>query len=105
MKKGRPGVLLGALCFEGRRAAVTEAYFEETSTLGVRRHEVEREALDRRVEEVETPYGKVRVKVALLHGREVGAHPEYEDCAARAREQDVAVRQVMSAALLARAPR
>lgn len=105
MKKGRPGVLLGALCFEGSLAAVTEAYFKETSTLGVRRHPVEREALDRRVEEVETPYGKVRVKVALLHGREVGAHPEYEDCAARAREHGLAVRQVMSAALLARGPR
>jgi uncharacterized protein (DUF111 family) len=102
MKKGRPGVMLGALCAEGQRAAVTAALFAETTTLGVRRQRVERDALDRRMDEVETPYGTVRVKVALLDGREVGAHPEYEDCAARARERGVAVRAVMAAAMAGR---
>jgi uncharacterized protein (DUF111 family) len=102
MKKGRPGVLLGALCEEGRREAVTHALFAETTTLGVRRHRVERDALDRELEEVATPYGTVRVKVARLAGRELGAHPEYDDCALRAREHGVAVKEVMSAALAAR---
>jgi len=102
MKKGRPGVLLGALCEEARRAAVTAAIFAETTTLGVRRHAVEREILGRRWEAVETPYGQVRVKVALQGEREVGAQPEYDDCLARARERGVAVREVMAAALAAR---
>jgi pyridinium-3,5-bisthiocarboxylic acid mononucleotide nickel chelatase len=102
MKKGRPGVMLGALTAEDRRAAVTAALFAETTTLGVRRHQVERDALDRRMEEVETGYGTVRVKIALLGGREIGIHPEYEDCAERARERGVAVRQVMAAAVAAR---
>jgi pyridinium-3,5-bisthiocarboxylic acid mononucleotide nickel chelatase len=102
MKKGRPGVMLGALTAEGRRAGVTAALFAETTTLGVRRHRVERDALDRRTEEVETGYGSVRVKIALLGGREIGVHPEYEDCAARAREKGVAVRVVMAAAVAAR---
>ncbi|ABC84076.1 nickel pincer cofactor biosynthesis protein LarC [Anaeromyxobacter dehalogenans] len=101
MKKGRPGVLLGALCDEARRAAVTGALFAETTTLGVRRHAVEREALERAFEPVETGYGTVRVKVARLGGRELGAHPEYDDCAARARAAGVAVREVMAAALAA----
>jgi uncharacterized protein (TIGR00299 family) protein len=99
MKKGRPGILLGALCEEARRGPVTAAIFAETTTLGVRRHRVEREALGRRLETVETPYGSVRVKVALLGDREVGAQPEYEDCAARAREKGVAVREVLAAAV------
>ncbi len=102
MKKGRPGVLLGALCEEARRAAVTAALFAETTTLGVRRHRVERDVLGRKIETVNTEYGPVRVKVALLGEREVGAHPEYEDCLARAREKGVAVRAVMAAALRAR---
>ncbi|HYD41759.1 MAG TPA: nickel pincer cofactor biosynthesis protein LarC [Anaeromyxobacter sp.] len=101
MKKGRPGVLLGALCEEVRRAAVTAALFTETTTLGVRRHPVEREVLGRRIDSVETEYGPVRVKVALLGEREVGIHPEYDDCAARARERGVAVRAVMAAAVRA----
>jgi uncharacterized protein (TIGR00299 family) protein len=102
MKKGRPGVLLGALCEEARRAAVTAALFAETTTLGVRRHAVERETLGRRWDTVETAYGPVRVKVALQGDREVGAQPEYDDCLARAREKGVAVREVMTAALAAR---
>ncbi len=101
MKKGRPGVLLGALCDEQRRQAVTQVLLSETTTLGVRRHRVEREALGRRWDAVETPYGAVRVKVALQGEREVGAQPEYDDCLARAREKGVAVREVMAAALAA----
>jgi uncharacterized protein (TIGR00299 family) protein len=101
MKKGRPGVLVGALCDGARRAAVTRVLLTETTTLGVRFHRVEREELARALHEVETPYGRVRVKVGTLDGREVGAHPEYEDCRARAAEHGVAVREVMAAALAA----
>jgi len=101
MKKGRPAVLLGALCEEGRREAVTRVLLVETTTLGVRRHRVDRDVLDREVVEVATAYGDVRVKVGRLQGCEVGAHPEYEDCLARARERGVSVREVMAAALAA----
>jgi uncharacterized protein (TIGR00299 family) protein len=101
MKKGRPGILLGALCEEGRRAAVTAALFAETPTLGVRRHGVERDELDRALVAVETAHGEVRVKVASLGGRVLGAHPEYDDCLARAKERGVPVREVMAAALAA----
>ncbi len=99
MKKGRPAVLLAALVEEGARAAVTRALFSETTTLGVRRRRVERDALAREVRTVETRYGAVRVKVALLDGAEVGAQPEHDDCLARAREHGVALREVIAAAL------
>jgi uncharacterized protein (TIGR00299 family) protein len=101
MKKGRPGILLGALADEAHRTAVARVFLAETTTLGVRRHRVERDVLERSFETVETPYGSVRVKVALEGGREVGAHPEYDDCVARARERNVPVREVMAAALAA----
>jgi uncharacterized protein (DUF111 family) len=101
MKKGRTGVLLGALAEEARREAVARALLIETTTLGVRRHRVERDALARELREVATEYGPVRVKVAFLEGREVGAHPEYDDCLARAKERGVAVKEVLAAALAA----
>jgi uncharacterized protein (DUF111 family) len=92
-------VLLGVLCAEDRRESITAALFAETGTLGVRRHRVERDVLDRRLETVETAYGPVRVKLALRGGQVVGAHPEYDDCLARARERGVPVREVMAAAM------
>jgi uncharacterized protein (DUF111 family) len=50
---------------------------------------------------VETEFGAVRVKVARLEGVTLGAHPEYEDCAARAREHGVPVKAVLGAAMVA----
>jgi uncharacterized protein (TIGR00299 family) protein len=101
MKKGRTGVLLAALVEEARRAAVTRVLFAETPTLGVRRRRVERDALAREVRTVETRYGRVRVKVALLDGAELGAQPEHDDCLALARAQGIPLREVIAAALAA----
>ncbi len=101
MKKGRPGFLLGALADGDRREAVARVLLDETTTLGVRLHPVERIELGRELVPVATPYGEVRVKVALREGTAVGAHPEYDDCLARAREHGVPVREVLAAALTA----
>jgi uncharacterized protein (TIGR00299 family) protein len=101
MKKGRPGVTVSALVEEPRREAVTRVLFAETPTLGVRRRAVERDVLARELRTVETRYGPVRVKIALLDGVEVGAQPEHDDCLARARERGVALREVIAAALAA----
>ena len=101
MKKGRPGVLVSALTDGAHRAAVARALLTETTTLGVRWFAVERQVAARAWHEVPTPYGAVRVKVAELEGREVGAHPEYDDCLARARAAGVPVKEVQAAALTA----
>jgi uncharacterized protein (TIGR00299 family) protein len=101
MKKGRPGLVLAALAPEGHRDAVALAFLRETTTLGVRMQPVERVELDRAFDAVETAYGPVRVKVGRLRGGVMSAHPEYEDCAARAGERGVPVKEVMAAALAA----
>jgi pyridinium-3,5-bisthiocarboxylic acid mononucleotide nickel chelatase len=101
MKKGRPGILLGALVDADRRDAVARAFLEETTTLGVRFHPVDRIELERELVPVATPYGEVRVKVGSRGGATVGAAPEYDDCLARAREHGVAVREVLAAAMAA----
>jgi uncharacterized protein (TIGR00299 family) protein len=101
MKKGRPGFLLGALAEPGRRQAVARVMLRETTTLGVRQHLVERLEAARESIPVDTAYGTVRVKAARDEGRLVGAHPEYDDCLARAREHAVPVKEVMAAAMAA----
>ena len=45
-----------------RRDAIAEIIFAETSTIGLRFHAVERLKLHREIHEVETRWGKVRVK-------------------------------------------
>lgn len=101
MKKGRPGFLLGALAPADRRAAVARTILDETTTLGVRWYPVDRDELDREWVAVSTPYGEVRVKVARRDGAVVGAHPEYDDCLARARERGVPLKEVLASALAA----
>jgi uncharacterized protein (TIGR00299 family) protein len=101
MKKGRPAVLLAALAEEGTRAAVTRVLFGETPTLGIRRRRIERDVLAREVRTVDTAHGRVRVKVALLEGVELGAQPEHDDCLALAREKGIPLREVIAAALVA----
>jgi len=101
MKKGRPGLLLGALSPGDRRDAVARVLLDETTTLGVRFHAVDRIELERELVPVATAYGEVRVKVARRGAATVGAHPEYEDCLARAREHGVPVKEVLAAAAAA----
>jgi uncharacterized protein (DUF111 family) len=98
MKKGRPGLLLGALCEPARQETVARLFLTETSTLGVRFTPVTRQALARELVEVITRYGPVRVKVARLEGRVVNAQPEYDDCEARATAQGVPVKEVLAEA-------
>ncbi len=66
MKKGRPATLLSVLCQLERADRLIELILLETTSLGVRRQEVERLCVPRAIEQVETPWGPVRVKVAHL---------------------------------------
>jgi hypothetical protein len=98
MKKGRPGVVLACLADDARRGAIEEAIFRQTTTFGVRRRRVERAKLDRRHEQVATPFGAVRIKVGRRAGQVVTAMPEYEDCLRLAQDRGVAFREVYDAA-------
>jgi uncharacterized protein (TIGR00299 family) protein len=98
MKKGRPGVLLTALCEEEKLESIIEMLLAETSTLGVRYYDARRRVLERAFEEVSTRYGKVRIKVARHAGRTLHFQPEYDDCARIAREARVALIDVQTEA-------
>ena len=104
MKKGRQGVLIQAIAAEETLAAVEAAILRETSTLGVRRHRVQRSKLDREQHTVTTTYGEVSVKVGRLAGEVLTVAPEYESCKAVAQATGVALRQVYQAAVAAFRP-
>jgi uncharacterized protein (TIGR00299 family) protein len=93
MKKGRPGALLRVIATPEQRQAVADIIFRETSTIGVRIYMAERIVQSRRWVEVETPHGKVRIKVS-----ERSFAPEYEDCRALARATGVALKDIIAEA-------
>jgi len=94
MKKNRPGILLKVLALEKDKSTILKTLFEETSTLGIRCYTVERFALRRRIEEVETPWGRVRMKIAVNVNGEEEASPEYEDCRRIAQEHKMPLKKV-----------
>jgi uncharacterized protein (DUF111 family) len=103
MKKGRPAYLLGAIAPAALADDLAAAMLRESTTLGVRRHEVSRVERPRHIEEVETPFGSIPVKVA---GGDFGPpqrKPEFDACLERARLHGVPVREVLQAALVAAA--
>ena len=97
MKKGRPGLVLGALADAATRSAVEDVLLRETGSLGVRAFPVERRILARHHVRVATPYGDVRVKVRSDTPGPEGM-PELEDCRRLAEEAGVAMRLVLQAA-------
>jgi pyridinium-3,5-bisthiocarboxylic acid mononucleotide nickel chelatase len=101
MKKNRPATLISVICWPSAAAALSDILFSETSTLGIRRYEVMRQALPRRSQTVETPYGPVRVKVAHWGDGQTKAAPEYEDCRKLAAQHNVPLREVYRAAVQA----
>jgi uncharacterized protein (TIGR00299 family) protein len=106
MKKNRPGTLLTLLCAPEDRERMTTLIFRETTTLGLRYRDEQREVLRREHVLVETPYGPIKVKVARApDGRVINYAPEFEDCREAAARHQVAVREVQTAALTAYARR
>jgi len=79
MKKNRPATLFTVLCEAADVTKIQEMLFRETTTLGIRRREVERTSLERSVETVLTEWGEVRVKVSSLDGEVITRKPEFDD--------------------------
>ncbi len=101
MKKNRPATLLGVVARRSDEAELAKIILSETSTLGLRVQPVYRYEAQRELRSVETPFGKLTVKVKLLDGRAVQAQPEYDQCQAAAQAHNVPVGEVYLAALLA----
>lgn len=92
MKKNRPAVLLSVLCREEDRETMEEIIFIHTTTIGIRRYQVERTVLPRREIQVETPWGPAAAKVCSRGGRPWVA-PEYESVKSICENQGISFEQ------------
>ena len=98
MKKGRPGLWLIVIALPDHVDALARLVLAETSSLGVRVRMDERFELERRVENVDTPFGAVAVKVARLPEGDERMAPEFESVRAAAERTGRSVREVAEAA-------
>jgi len=103
MKKGRPAYLLGAIGPAALADELASTMLRESTSLGVRRHEVTRVERPRTIEHVETAYGTIPVKVSGGPFGPPQRKPEFDACLAAARDHGVPVRAVLEAAVVAAA--
>lgn len=93
MKKNRPGSILCVMYKEKDRDNVLHGVFKYTTTIGVREYRCSRHVLKRYIEEVNTPYGAVRVKYAEGYGV-TRRKAEFDDVAKIARENGLTLDDV-----------
>ena len=105
MKKNRPGIMLSVLCDGPTVPAVEAILFRETTTLGIRRHRVERSKLVREKHQVETEFGLVDGMLAQLGDRTTRFAPEFESCRQIAEKKQVPLKLVYDAAQRAFQPK
>ncbi len=96
MKKNRPAYQLNVLCDEKILPQMEEIIFRETTTIGIRRMQIQRSVLRREVREVYTSLGKAKVKVCSGSSGQ-WVYPEYESVAALARKYGLSYGQVEQA--------
>jgi uncharacterized protein (TIGR00299 family) protein len=102
MKKGRTGVQMTVLSSPEKSPALRDLLLRETTSIGLRWRLENKMALDREFADVETEWGKVRIKIARWTSGEVAnASPEYEVCRNLARANKVPLKQVMQEAMRA----
>jgi uncharacterized protein (TIGR00299 family) protein len=99
MKKNRPGQLLTILCAPADAGRLIELLFSETTTIGVRSYEARRRTLEREVVPVDTPLGRIRMKIARVNGHVLNVAPEYDDCRRVAAEKHLPLKHVLAEAL------
>jgi uncharacterized protein (TIGR00299 family) protein len=97
MKKNRPGTLVRVIAKPEDRETLAQLMFAETSTLGLRIYSAERRVQARRVMEVETSHGKVRIKISA----DGAFAPEYDDCRKLALASGIPLKQILAEANLA----
>ena len=101
MKKGRPAFSLSLLARAEDADRLSSSLLRETTSIGVRRYGVSRVERPRRIVDVETPYGRIPVKIAEGPFGPPQVKPELDACIAAAHAHGVPLREVLRAALSA----
>ena len=98
-KKGRPGHVVTAMCDEKNVSSVTTAFFDSSSTIGVRIRRENRICLERIWKIAKTDWGDVKIKIAIMDNEIKNVAPEFEDCKRVAKDTNVSTQKVYAAAM------
>lgn len=100
MKKNRPGSLISVICHHHKAESLAAIILRESSTAGVRLRTESRRKLSYVFREVETEFGKIRIK--FFSGGDISKFsPEYEDVVAAAMKAGVPFVRVYNSAIMA----
>ncbi len=94
MKKGRPAIKLSILTTPNKEKEILNVVFEETTSIGIRKFNVEKVMLDREFSTVSTKYGDIKIKNSYYNGKIVKSKPEYEDCKKIAKENKLPILEI-----------
>lgn len=92
-KKNRPAYTLTVICKESEREKLENLIFSETTTIGIRRVEMERTILQREIQKKDTPVGTAIVKACTLSDGNIRYYPEYENVAELAERNQLSFRE------------
>lgn len=94
MKKNRPGVQLTVLTNPEDEDKFARMIFKNTTSIGIRTRQQKRKKLKRTTEEVDTKFGKVKIKVSSLNGEVLNRKLEYEDCKRISKNQNIPLKEI-----------
>jgi uncharacterized protein (TIGR00299 family) protein len=99
MKKGRPGVLITVVAPPEKVTELEELLFKETTTLGIRKYNVQRSCLERNKVTVIVQGFTIKVKTAFYQGQLIKYAPEYEDCVQASKNINHPLREIYEEAI------
>ncbi|MFQ5713824.1 MAG: nickel pincer cofactor biosynthesis protein LarC [Candidatus Scalinduaceae bacterium] len=101
MKKSRPGILISIIVDNANLSKVEDVIFDQSTTFGIRKYKVSRNKLSRKLVDVQTEFGIIKVKMGMLNGCIKNITPEHEDCKKIADDRGLPLKMVYNAALKA----
>ncbi len=94
MKKNRPAVLVHVMGKPHQKDQLMDLLFSESTTLGVRFHYTQRRILERSSVEMDSPWGRMKVKKIFRPDGSSHLLPEFEECRRIAKEKGLPMKDV-----------
>ena len=94
MKKSRPGIMITVMCKDADAEKFVSLMFKYTTTIGIRQNKFNRYTLTRRCDKIDTPFGKVGVKISEGYGVTRKKY-EYDDISKIAKENSMSPDEVI----------
>jgi hypothetical protein len=96
MKKNRPAGLVHVMGKPHQKDQLMDLLFSESTTLGVRFHFTQRRILERFSVEMDSPWGRIKVKKVFRPDGSFHLLPEFEECRRIAKEKGLPMKDVYS---------